>query len=65
MLQDVISAQVVGVGHAVGGHVDQCGRYRCDGLFLQFPGQQLYVMVPDQSTVDLAKDMIQSTLNGS
>jgi len=28
------------------------------------PGQRLYVMVPDQSTVDLAKNMIQATLNG-
>jgi len=30
-----------------------------------YPGQRLYVMVPDQSTVDLAKSMIQSILNGS
>ena len=30
-----------------------------------YPGQRLYVMVPDQSTVDQAKAMIQSTLNGS
>jgi len=30
-----------------------------------YPGQRLYVMVPDQSTVNLAKNMIQSTLNGS
>jgi len=29
-----------------------------------YPGQRLYVMVPDQSTVDLAKDQIQATLNG-
>jgi len=30
-----------------------------------YPGQRLYVMVPDESTVNLAKDMIQSTFNGS
>ena len=30
-----------------------------------YPGQRLYVMVPDESTVNLAKDMIQSTLNGT
>ena len=30
-----------------------------------YPGQRLYVMVPDMSTVNLAKAMIQSTLNGS
>ena len=29
-----------------------------------YPNQRLYVMVPDQSTVDAAKAQIQSTLNG-
>ena len=68
MPQDVISAQVR--QQLASGTQWQVTSTSVDGTgamdyTYSYPGQRLYVMVPDQSTVDLAKNMITSTLNGS
>ena len=68
MPQDVISAQVR--QQLASGTQWQVTSTSVDGTgamdySYSYPGQRLYVMVPDQSTVDLAKSMIQSTLNGA
>ena len=68
MPQDVISAQVR--QQLASGTQWQVTSTSVDGTgamdyTYSYPGQRLYVMVPDQSTVDLAKNMINSTLNGS
>ena len=67
MPQDVISAQVR--QQLASGTQWEVTSTSVDGTgamdySYSYPGQRLYVMVPDQSTVDLAKSMIQSTLSG-